>query len=60
MDKKGWMNVIAQNKDSIGSRREYTAKGERITVIRHFVGDKDLQGLFFDLAVRRAKRELGL
>ena len=54
------MNVIAQNKDSIGSRREYTAKGEKITVIRHFVGDKDLQGLFFDLAVRRAKRELGL
>ena len=39
---------------------EHTIAGKKFVVIRHFVGDKDLQGLVMDLAVNRAKREMGL
>ena len=39
---------------------EHTIEGKKFVVTRHFVGDKDLQSLIMDLAVSRAKREMGL
>ena len=39
---------------------EHIIEGKKFVVTRHFVGDKDLQSLIMDLAVSRAKREMGL
>ena len=39
---------------------EHTIEGKKFVVIRHFVGDKEMQGLIMDLAVHRAKRDMGL
>lgn len=40
--------------------KEYVSDGKKITVIRHFTGDKDINKVIADLAESRAKREMGL
>lgn len=42
------------------SRRESEIGGKKFVVISHFVGNKDLNALMLNLAVKRANREMGI
>lgn len=41
-------------------KAEYTIGNQTYSVTRHFGGKRDLQSLAMELAVTRAKREMGL
>lgn len=51
---------IAQAQTHPAVRREYSVEGKKVVVVRHFMEDKDLQSIVLDLAIGRAKREMGL
>lgn len=42
------------------SRREIEIDGNRILIVRHFVGEKDFGAVMEELAAAQASREMGL
>ncbi|MDE7083591.1 MAG: hypothetical protein K2O89_07845 [Clostridia bacterium] len=52
--------MIERYKSCPKCEREYVIDGKKYIVTRHFTGDKNINQVVAELAVRRANREMGL
>lgn len=53
-------NTVKQTDGFATNRRICVIDGQRFSVVRHFEGDKDLDALMTEIAVRMANRDMGL
>jgi hypothetical protein len=51
---------MTKNQTETTSQRKCVIDGKHFTVTRHFTGEKNLRDVLMDIAVNRAKKEMGL